>query len=103
MKSCRFKSKHLKSSRSWGHEYSFRIEVKNPTSKALNYAIDLVFRDETGFLVGRTRIAGGFFSRAFLVPAGHTRTLENTATRIFFDNDPSEVTVEPAILGVVDR
>ena len=96
-----FAFKLLSASMSYGHEYSYRLTIRNPTKKDYGYAAELVFRDEDGFLVAREIIArGGLYPPLLRVPAGQTRTFEDVVSFILFEAEPSKVTVEVKILGV---
>ncbi len=87
-----------------GHEYAYKLTLRNPTQTDQNYEVDLLFRDSDGFVVERTSITGSCnsydfscFRESLLVPAGQTRTFEDTAFPSF-NLDPSEVTIEVEIL-----
>ena len=83
-----------------GYEYTFRLILKNPTQTNLAYEVDVLFRGSDGFVVERATLAGSCFigcvGESLAVPAGQTRTFEDTffASR---DHNLDEVTVEVAI------
>ena len=86
-----FQAKHLADNSPWGHQYSYRLTIRNPTDTYKTYEIALLFRDADGFAVERRLVLG--FDR-FRVTAGQTRTFEGTESAIYFAPDPSDVTVE---------
>ena len=84
-----------------GYEYTFRLILKNPTQTNLAYEVDVLFRGSDGFVVERAILAGsscflGCVGGSLAVPAGQTRTFEDTffASR---DHNLDEVTVEVAV------
>ena len=94
---------------SFGHKYSFRMELKNPTQTDKSYEFDLLFRDSDGFVIKRLHLTGDCgnydfhcISEVLSVPAGQTRTFEGTEDWIYFDEDPRRVTVEPEITVAVE-
>ena len=85
-----FQAKHLRDRSFLGHEYSYNLTIRNPTDTDQTYDVALLFRGADGFVVERKTI----FSRVFSVSAGQTRAFEGTEFQIYFDPDPSAVTVE---------
>ena len=87
------------------HEYAYKLTLRNPTQTDQDYEVDLLFRNADGFVVNRTSITGSCnsydfncFRESLRVPAGQTRTFEDTASSVNFSPDPSEVTVDVEIL-----
>lgn len=88
----------------FGHKYSFRLELKNPTETDRNYEFNLLFRDSDGFVVKRVELTGSCnsydfqcISESLWIPAGQTHIFEDQVEWIFLDQDPEQLTVEPEI------
>ena len=99
-----FTAKHLERNRSktyiYGHKYAYLLTLKNPTQTDLSYEAELICRDQEGFVVARTDIAGrSVFTPPLLdVQAGQTQTFEGTVDRgLHFETDPAEITMEVAV------
>ena len=101
-----FSAKHLE--RDWinaylyGHKYAYRLTLRNPTQKDLEYEAEVMCRDQEGFVLARTDIIveNNVFEprRKFPVQAGQTETFEGTIDKYLkFETDPDEITVEVAV------
>ena len=100
-----FTTKHLGFDEWWStHEYAYHLTIKNPTEKDFTYVVGFLFRDKDGFVVARATTKGHWSTSPLYlkVPAGLTRTLEDTFHGSF-SPDPKEITVEVEILGVRGR
>ena len=93
-----FAAKYLGYNMYSGHQYSYRLELRNPTQTKRTYRATLLFRDADGFVVHRTGLWGG--PSKLHVAAGRTRLFEDTQAWVYFDNDPSEITVDVEIREV---
>ena len=90
--------RHLSSHSFWGHTYSYRVTIRNPTDKTYTYVLTLIFRDPDGFAVATAPIVQ---TKPPFGP-GDTQTFEGTiggfgSSSIHFHHDPADITLDVTV------